>query len=381
MSGNYKVKNLDIRREYPAQELKKAVIPSSAWRNGLAVRMPNHLGDAVMALPALLALKKIVPSDLALFVIAPEYQRKLFMMLPEVDGFIGLKSPHKWWSRKEFKALKNKRLGIGVMFNRSFRDAVMMRAAGLKKLYGIPGNSLRELLLTRRLKPVDKKQAQGHMTGQYLAVASALGAPPWDGKLPAFKPVGTPDENLPPIGALCGHSQMLVLCPGAAYGTAKRWPALAFRAVASDWIKRGGIVAVVGGKGERETGNEVIQGLDPDKIFNLCGETELDELFWLLKSALFIIANDSGVMHLGAATGNCGLTVFGPTDYTATGPISPNWSLLSDQPACAPCFRHDCPTDHCCMTAVTPDLVKKEIFRSLERQNIRLPQPLSETEL
>jgi heptosyltransferase-2 len=52
------------------------------------------------------------------------------------------------------------------------------------------------------------------------------------------------------------------MCPGAAYGTAKRWPALAFRAVAADWIKRGGIVAVVGGKGEKATGEEVVQGLN-----------------------------------------------------------------------------------------------------------------------
>ena len=78
-------------------------------------------------------------------------------------------------------------------------------------------------------------------------------------------------------------------------------------------------------------------------------------------------------MHLGAATGNCGLTVFGPTDYTATGPISPNWSLLSAQPACAPCFRHDCPGKHQCMTAVTPDQVKEEIYRVLAQKNIHLP--------
>ena len=149
--------------------------------------------------------------------------------------------------------------------------------------------------------------------------------------------------------------------------------ALAFRAVAADWIKRGGIVAVVGGKGERATGEEVVQGLNEKKIINLCGETELDELFWLLKSALVILANDSGVMHLGAATGNYGITVFGPTDYTATGPISPKWSLLSDQPDCAPCFRHDCPTDHKCMTAVTPELVKQEIQNILSKMNIHLP--------
>ena len=375
MSCNFKVTNLDIRKEYPAPELNRVSYPDSAWRNGIAVRMPNHLGDTVMALPALETLAKILPPDRALFVIAPEYQRKIFSMIPAVDGFIGLKSAHKMWSRSEFKSLKNKRLGIGIMFNRSFRDAVFMRAAGIKRLYGIPGKGFRNLFLSKVLTQIDKNKPLGHLTNQYLEVVKSVGAPDWDGKLPVFSPLGTPDENRAPIGALCGHSQLMVMCPGAAYGTAKRWPAAAFNAVAADWIKRGGIVAVVGGKGEKETGNEVVQGLDNRKIINLCGETELDELFWLLKSALIILANDSGVMHLGAATGNYGITVFGPTDYTATGPISPKWSLLSDQPECAPCFRHDCPTDHKCMTAVTPDLVRQEIHTILARLNITLPLP------
>ena len=375
MSENFKITNLDIRQEYPAAELNRITIPESAWCNGMVVRMPNHLGDTVMALPALAALKKLLPQDRALFVVAPEYLRKLFVMLPEVDGFIGLQSAHKWWSRKELKVLKSKRFGVGVMFNRSLRDAICLRAAGVKKLYGISGRGLRNLLLSKTFSPVDKKAPPGHLTRQYLAVSTALGAPEWNGDMPNFRPVGTPDENRYPIGPFCGHSQLLVMCPGAAYGSAKRWPAPCFRAVAADWIKRGGIVAVVGGKSERETGEQVVEGLNSSKICNLCGETELDELYWLLKSALVILANDSGVMHLGAATGNYGITVFGPTDYTATGPISPRWSLISDQPECAPCFRHDCSKDHICMKAVTPDQVKAEIYGILARLNIKLPPP------
>ena len=156
MSCNFKVKNLDIRTEFPAPEFKKITLPDSAWRNGIAVRMPNHLGDSVMALPALELLKKTVPQDRALFVIAPEYQRKLFYMLPFVDGFIGLKSAHKMWSAQEYNALKNKRLGIGVMFNRSFRDAMLMRAAGIKKLYGAVLCAV-SAMMGRRLIPQIKR--------------------------------------------------------------------------------------------------------------------------------------------------------------------------------------------------------------------------------
>ena len=69
MSCNFKVTNLDIRKEYPAPELNRVSFPDSAWRNGIAVRMPNHLGDTVMALPALETLAKILPPDRALFLI------------------------------------------------------------------------------------------------------------------------------------------------------------------------------------------------------------------------------------------------------------------------------------------------------------------------
>lgn len=375
MSGNFKIGHLDVRTEFPSPELTRVSIPDDAWHNGMAVRMPNHLGDTIMALPALEALKKRLPRDMGLFVIAPEYQRKLFAMLPCVDGFVGLSKPHKLWKRSEFKALRCKRFGVGVMFNRSFRDAFFMRLAGVKHLYGIPGKGLRNRLLTARLAPLKKGAGPGHMTQQYLAVAAALGAPPWDGKLPEFVPVDVLNEMSYPLRALCSHSQLLILCPGAAYGSAKRWTAESFREVAQDWIARGGIVAVTGGRNEYGTGKQVLCGLDPDKAFNLCGTTALDELFRLLQCALMTVANDSGVMHLGAAAGARGVTVFGPTDWTATGPISPRWSLLSDPPPCAPCFRHECPRGHECMKAVTPAQVMAEMYALLKEDHITLPPP------
>ena len=375
MSGGFSIRHLDVRTEFPAPELTPVAIPEDAWHNGMVVRMPNHLGDTIMALPALEALKKTVPPDMALFVIAPEYLRKLFPMLPCVDGFIGLAQAHRLWRKKDFKTLHCKRLGVGVMFNRSFRDALFMRLAGVSRLYGIPGGGLRNLLLARRLSPLRKGEKPGHLTRQYLAVAAALGAPGWDGQLPRFVPVGVLNEMNARLRALCEHPQLLILCPGAAYGSAKRWSEEGFREIADRWIRRGGIVAVAGGKNERPTGERAIDGLDPDKAFNLCGDTALDELFRLLESALVIVANDSGVMHLGAAAGGRGVTVFGPTDYTATGPISPEWSLLSDPPPCAPCFRHECPRDHRCMTSVTPDQVWAEIEKITKARHVELPPP------
>ncbi len=351
---------LDIRREYPAEPFPEKPVPAKAWRNGLAVRMPNHLGDAVMALPALAMLRKIVPEHCALYVIAPQGQQALYDSLTFVDGMIGLARPHRIWHRQEFLRLKRWRPGVGVLFNNSFRDALLMRLAGVGTLYGAAAR-FRSLLLTRsfRFPPRPKRAlAKIHQTNKLLAMVRAMGAPEWDGALPGFRLMPPLDELRPEIIAICDHPRLMTIASGAAYGAAKRWPGENFRAVAEAWIASGGIVAVLGSPSEREIGEEVIAGLPPQKAFNLSGKTNLSDLMHLLKSSAVTVANDSGVMHLGAALGTPGVAVFGPTDYTATGPIGSNWKLLFSKLECAPCFRRECPSGtQACILQITPEMV------------------------
>ena len=158
------------------------------------------------------------------------------------------------------------------------------------------------------------------------------------------------------------HPKLLTVASGAAYGAAKRWPSENFAAVARHWVEAGGIVAVLGSGAERKIGDEVVEGLDPRKAYNLSGGTSLIELMHLLRSSAMTVANDSGIMHLAAALGRPGVAVFGPTDFTATGPISPNWRLLYEKIECSPCFRRECREGHRrCIRAITPGMVIAEI--------------------
>ena len=132
--------------------------------------------------------------------------------------------------------------------------------------------------------------------------------------------------------------------------------------MARHWVEAGGIVAVLGSGAERKIGDEVVEGLDPRKAYNLSGGTSLIELMHLLRSSAMTVANDSGIMHLAAALGRPGVAVFGPTDFTATGPISPNWRLLYEKIECSPCFRRECREGHQrCIRAITPGMVIAEI--------------------
>ena len=130
------------------------------------------------------------------------------------------------------------------------------------------------------------------------------------------------------------------------------------RAVAADWIAKGGIAVAVGGPSERPIGEEIGKGLDPRKYFNMMGETDMFALMHLLKSAAAAVANDSGMMHLTAVLGTPGVAVFGSTDYTSTGPILPSWKLVCTDQPCAPCFCRTCPkNDPLCMKKILPETV------------------------
>ncbi len=369
------VHHLDLLHDYPAPEFPVMTIPREAWRNGLVLRMPNHLGDAVMALPALQMLRRIVPEYCSLQVIAPVGQRALYGSLPDVDVFLPLAEIHRGWSIEELLSLRQQRLGIGVLFNNSLRDALLMRLAGVPRLFGAAARG-RSPLLARsfRFPPRrDRQLAEIHQTNKCLAIASALGAPRWDGSLPVFRLRPAVNELAPEITAFCEHPRMLTVASGAAYGAAKRWPGESFREVAGAWVEGGGIVVVLGSASERAVGNEVISGLRRDRAFNLSGKTGLAELMHLLAGSVLTVANDSGIMHLSAALGRPGVAIFGPTDYTATGPISSKWSLLFDKVECAPCFRRECPQGEArCIRRVTPGMVIAEMRRIAGAEGIRL---------
>lgn len=343
------------------------------WRNGMLVRMPNHLGDAVMALPALRALRGIVPPTCGLYVITPDPLRQLYAALRCVDGTVGFPNPHSWWDGEVRDEIRHLRMGVAVLFNNSLRDAIMLKMAGVPRLYGAAKRG-RTVLLTRSFRFPGRRScelAAAHQAKRDLAIAAALGA---DVSAPAM-PEFDLSELMPPLaGVICvlsRHPLHLVLAAGAAYGAAKRWPEENFRAVAEFWVRHGGVVSVVGSMSEREVGDLALAGLPAENCFNLCGETSLNALMGLLKSASLCVANDSGVMHLAAALGTPGVAVFGPTDPAATAPVSDKWILLYDKLPCGPCFKRTC-SDNKCIRAITPAMVLQAVTELCRRHRLHL---------
>ncbi len=351
--------NLAAAPEFPVRHLNVKKI-----KDGIVVRVPNWLGDIVMTLPALMELKKMLPEYCGLFVICPPSAKDLFESLAIIDYVIPLERVHHNWSKDDLQNVVKLRAGAGILFNNSLRDAVFMRIAGIKHLYGAQARG-RSMLLKRSFTfPARRNRSLNnlHHSNKYLSIVKALGASDWNGDLPEFTIKYPLNQSIPEVRAVCSHSSVMTIAAGAAYGGSKRWSAANFREVANWWISEGGIVVALGTAKEKNIAEEVITGLPPQKAYNMAGKTDMCELMHLLRNSKICVANDSGIMHLSAVLGKPGIAIFGPTDYSATGPISNYWRVIYDKIACSPCFKRECLYGHSqCMKLCSPGRVVEQI--------------------
>jgi len=164
-----------------------------------------------------------------------------------------------------------------------------------------------------------------------------------------------------------GPGPLVVLCPGAEYGPAKRWPpphyASLANLVASEWPEAD--LLMLGSAKERSLATE-ISALSGQAIRNLCGETSLDEALSLLSQADGVVSNDSGLMHVAAAYGRPLVAVFGSSDPRHTPPRSARARIEWLHLECSPCFERRCPLGHTdCLTRLTPAMAMQALQAAL----------------
>jgi heptosyltransferase-2 len=151
--------------------------------------------------------------------------------------------------------------------------------------------------------------------------------------------------------------KILGINPGATYGSAKRWYPERFAAVADalseEWAAK---VVLMGSVPEMPLSAGVEAAMRHAPV-NLAGRTTVRELMALLSHCCFLVTNDSGPMHIGAALGVPIAAVFGPTDWRATSPWTARAKVVRAEEGCAPCRRRECDRGHECMLGVTAEMV------------------------
>lgn len=331
--------------------------------NRLAIRAPNWLGDAVMALPAMAAVRQAFPNVTlavaAIPAVAPIFNERTMAAADEV---LTIPDP-----RREASVLKGRGFDGTILLPNSFRTAWSARAAGIPERWGYAAN-LRGWTLTRAVK---RPRSRVHQCTYYLDLIRGLGFGA-DDLIPRISVTAAThvkaDRLLDQHGVTTGH-RIVGFAPGAAYGHAKRWPPPRVADVITRVTRETGALCVLlGATGDRDAGREIESSLPADvRAVNLIGRTDLGTLAGVLARAAAFVSNDSGGMHLAAAVGVPVTALFGSTDERVTSPRGEPGMIdvLVEPVFCRPCMLRDCPIDHRCMKRITADRVFDRVARHL----------------
>jgi len=331
----------------------------------ILVKGVNWLGDAVMTLPALKALRERFPSA-RISVLTRDNLADLYRGVPYVDETISEGSRSIGAMMRLTKRIKDGKFDTAIIFPASFRSALMIFLGGVPERIGFAKEG-RSPLLTKALRR-DSEVLRRHRVEYFLRLLEPFGSVPRP-TAPRIDPTfedrawaaRTLEERLP------GKGPIVALHPGATYGNAKRWYPDRFAAVASRLAReRGARVMVIGGKAEADLAREVTQAVQGGPAVSLAGETSLLQLAAVLERASVLVTNDTGPMHLAAAVGTPIVAVFGPTDPVTTRPYGEKHTVVRHSVECSPCLLRECPIDHRCMTKIGADEVYDAVVRWLK---------------
>ncbi len=334
------------------------------------VRATNWVGDMVISLPALEAIRANFPeSEIA--VIARPWVIPLIERHPSVDRIIPLKKGNGYPSDlMEFIRVAGiiRRTGfdMAVLFQNAFEAALLAYLGGVRFRIGYNTGG-RGFLLTH---PLSRNEGglKSHQVEYYLSILRAMG---WEAGS-RYPVLSIGDEEMEEIHSLLlsegikREDPLIGLGPGAIFGPAKRWPSDRFAVIGDLARERWGAKAVImGSPGEKEICGLVASSMKYAPL-NMCGKTGLRQAMALIKRCGFFVTNDSGLMHVSAALGVPTVAIFGSTDPSATGPLSGSARVVRNRVDCSPCLRPECPSDFSCMLGITPEDVWKEMERLRE---------------
>lgn len=315
---------------------------------------PSWIGDMIMAQTLFKLLKQ--REDCIIDVLAPAHSAAVVTRMPEIRQLIPLPLTHgELGLTKRYqlgKQLRAEHYDQAIVMPRSFKSALIPFFARIPKRTGWIGEARFGLLndfrrLNKQALPLCVQRFAAHAFAKNETLPEKL---PWPELTQGEKPANI-TENRP----------ILALCPGAAFGEAKRWPAEHYAAVAKQKLKEGWAVWLFGSKAEMPQ-TQAIQDLCDNQCVDYAGQLQLTETMDLMSCANAVVANDSGLMHIAAALSRPLVVVYGSTSPRFTPPLSDNVQMVSLGLSCSPCFKRECPLGHLnCLKQLTPDLVLKSL--------------------
>jgi heptosyltransferase II len=331
----------------------------------ILVRATNWVGDAIMALPALRAVRKHFP-EAHIAIVARPYVAEIYRDQQICDELIAYDShgAHAGFSgrRRLAHELRKQRFDVALLLQNAFDAAWLAWRAGIPQRIGYARDG-RGPLLTKAVRIPKVGEIPAHEQFYYLEL---LRRADWIKELTGEKfisllvnPEARYDAGKRLVAAGSRPSALRVaISAGASYGSAKCWAPEKFAAVADRLIANfDADVILLGTAGEAAISSAIESAMRRPPI-NLTGKTNIAEFPALLSQCHLFIGNDSGAMHVAGGVGVPVVAIFGSTDPNGTAPVTSACTIVQEKPYCSPCFLRRCPTDHRCMNRVSVEAVE-----------------------
>ena len=335
----------------------------------VVVRGTNWVGDAVITVPALRELRRVLP-DAHISLVSRPGTADIFIDADFVDELLVYDRTGLGSAWNQVRAWRRRRFDLALLFQNAFEAAAIAFLARVPLRIGYDADHRRSLL-TQAI-PLPAWNNQRHEIYYYLNLVAELERLLYGASVvesvesvgsnqPQFALAVSIDRQHRAKELLRGHglradAPLVLLCPGSINSRAKRWPAERYAAVADHFAATGASVALIGSAAEMEVSDQVCRHARNQPIV-LTGKTSVAEATAIISVADMLITNDTGPAHIGSAVGTPTLVIFGPTNPLTTRPFASNAEIIRHEPDCAPCMLRDCPIDHRCMTAITPEEV------------------------
>ena len=333
----------------------------------ILIRASNWLGDNILTMPAIYALRKKYPNA-HIAVMIKNSMADVWKMAPvdEIIPFNFRKGVSGLKDRLNYaKNLKNKKFNVCVVMPNSFDSALVPFIARIPERIGWSTDG-RSLMLTKAIpKPADLK-IQPQFRHYIYLIEKWLEEP-----INANENIrlSIPSEIEGKISHTISNKKIVGLNPGSTYGSAKRWLSDYYAELAVKLEKEKNVeILIFGGPGDEDICNKIFEKIIQKDSFtsqsckNLAGETSIIELAAYLKKCSCLVTNDTGAMHISAAVNTPLVAIFGPTDWSSTPPLGTGHKLIKTKVECAPCLKRECPTDHSCMTSITVEEVYEAVI-------------------
>ncbi len=343
----------------------------------ILIRAPNWVGDVVMCTPALRSIRRRFPGAHIAVLIKPSL-RQLLENFPHIDEII------EWEPKGRHKGIKNylafvrklrcRRFALGIAMTSSFSSAQLLFLAGIPVRVGYSRN-LRSFLLTLRKKslrkngrivPVNKVMMDLGLCE--LLGCTDLGTAPELGVSPE---AGSWVDRFFSDRGIAARDFLVCIIPGAAFGPSKCWKEDYFARICDGLIRRyQAKILILPGPGELPIARSIMGQMEEKPVDMGDRVVPLDVLIALISRCRLLVTNDTGPRHFGVALDKPVVVIMGSTDSRHTNCNLEKTIVLQESVDCGPCHQRICPTDHRCMTLITPERVLSAARELIEKHQL-----------